>query len=130
MGFSSHTQSVHTEGRFCGGLENNLYRDSSIVKGISLTKDVLLALQMLQKEVNTRNKNVLIWAARSASQPRPSLLVTSTRNCQVRCHFLGGGSMIRLQMGTRNRNTSKQMATKKEISFRLQVFPQFSRSHE
>ena len=35
-----------------------------------------------------------------------------------RCHFLGVGFIVRLQMGMRNRNMSKQMATKKVISFK------------
>ena len=92
-----------------------------LVKRFSLHKDVLWALQMTQKEVNARNRIVLTWAARSASQLKafpPGHLHQELSG--ETCCFLGGGSMIRLQMGTRNRNTmSKQMAaSRREIPFR------------
>ena len=47
-------------------MKTALFRDSPIVKRFSCCKDLLLALQMTQKEVNIRNRIVLTWAARSA----------------------------------------------------------------
>ena len=64
-----------------------------------LCRDALLALHMTQREINARNKIVLAWVARLASQLRSSLLGNLHQELLGKMtSFLSGGSRNRLKI--------------------------------